>query len=340
MIKTAILGASGYAGAELVRILSAHPDFEISVVSGDSKSGMNFGEVYPSLRHLDVPKIFSIEEINFDRLDVVFCALPHTKSSLIIKSLPKKIKVVDLSADFRLQDINSYKQWYGIEHPAPELQVQAVYGLTEFYRKEIIKSRIVACTGCNAATAMYPLVPLIQEGLINLDDIIVNLATGVSGAGRKAKEEMLHSEISEGFTPYNVSRHRHIAEFDQEFSKAACRPVRITFVPHLLPQNRGILATIYVKGCLEDIQTTLEQRYLDEEFINVMEPNTLISTKHVRGSNYCHLVVCQSSKEDVTIIFSCLDNLVKGSSGQAVQNANLMFGLEETSGLLAAPFYP
>ncbi|MDG2355191.1 MAG: N-acetyl-gamma-glutamyl-phosphate reductase [Paracoccaceae bacterium] len=340
MIQAAILGASGYTGAELVRILAGHPGFEVSVVSGDSKSGLSFGEVYPSLKHLNLPKLCSVEDINFGNLDVVFCALPHTKSAHIIRDLPKHIKVIDLSADFRLADVNKYEEWYGIKHPAPDLQIQAVYGLTEFYRSEIKNSRIVAGTGCNAATGMYPLIPLLKENLIDPEEIIINLATGVSGAGRKVKEEFIFCEVSEGYTPYNVSRHRHLAEFDQEFSKAAGRPVRVTFTPHLLPQNRGILATIYVKGNLQHIQKSLEKRYMGEEFINVMSPNTLISTRHVKGSNFCHIGVCESSKKDVVVIFSSLDNLIKGSSGQAIQNANLLFGLEENSGLLTSPLFP
>ena len=187
---------------------------------------------------------------------------------------------------------------------------------------------------------MYPLIPLLNERLIDIDNIVINLAAGVSGAGRKAKEEIIHTEISEGYTPYNVSQHRHLAEFDQEFSKAAGKPVRVIFTPHLLPQNRGILATIYVKGDFKKIQNSLEKRYIDEEFITVMPPNTLVSTKHVRGSNFCHIVVCNSSKKDTVIIFSSLDNLIKGSSGQAVQNANLIFGLDENTGLMSPAFFP
>ncbi len=340
MIKTAILGASGYTGAELVRLLSEHPNFEVSVVSGDSKAGLNYGEVYPSLNHLDIPDLCAISDVSLSNLDVVFCALPHTKSAKIIKDLPKHIKVIDLSADFRLRDVKQYEKWYDCIHPAPELLTQVSYGLTEFYRSEIVNSRIIACTGCNAATGMYPLLPLMKGGVIDRKEIIINLATGVSGAGRKAKEEIIHSEVSEGYAAYNVSTHRHLAEFDQEFSREAGEQVRVAFTPHMLPQNRGILATIYVKGKLMDIQAALEHRYKNEVFIRVMAPNTLISTKHVRGSNFCHLAVCESSKKDVVIVFSSLDNLIKGSSGQAIQNANLAFGLEESAGLMSAPIFP
>ena len=340
MIRAAILGASGYTGFELVRLLSAHSEFEVTALAGDSKSGLPYASVYPSLEHLNLPQLCFVQDVDFETLDVVFCALPHTKSANIIKDIPKKVKVIDLSADFRLRDVLDYERWYNTKHLAPELQSQAVYGLTEFYRKEIAISRIIACTGCNAATGLYPLIPLLQKKVIDEDSIILNLATGVSGAGRKAKDEIIHTEISEGYTPYNVSQHRHLAEFDQELSKAAGKPVRITFTPHLLPQNRGILATIYVKGELMEIQTALETRYSGEKFIRVLPANSVITTKHVRGSNFCHIAVCESSRKDVVIIFSSLDNLIKGSSGQALQNANIVFGLEETSGLMSSPLFP
>ena len=340
MIRAAILGASGYTGFELVRLLSAHSEFEVTFLAGESKSGLPYASVYPSLEHLNLPQLCFAQDVDFETVDVVFCALPHTESANIIKDIPNRVKVIDLSADFRLRDVLEYEKWYSTRHPAPELQSQAVYGLTEFYRKEIAVSRIIACTGCNAATGLYPLIPLLQKKIIDEDSIILNLATGVSGAGRKAKEEILHTEISEGYTPYNVSQHRHLAEFDQELSKAAGKPVRITFTPHLLPQNRGILATIYVKGELREIQTALETRYSEEKFIRVLPVNSVTATKHIRGSNFCHIAVCQSSRKGIVIVFSSLDNLIKGSSGQALQNANIVFGLEETSGLMHSPLFP
>jgi N-acetyl-gamma-glutamyl-phosphate reductase len=239
-----------------------------------------------------------------------------------------------------LRSVEDYKLWYGVDHQAVDLQKEAVYGLTEFYREDIKKARLVACTGCNAAAGMYPLIPLIRKGIIDLDNIIISLATGVSGAGRKPNEAMLHSEVSEGFSAYNVACHRHLAEFDQEFSKAGSGPVKVSFTPHLLPQNRGILATIFVRGDITKIFTTLKEYYMNENFVHILPLNKPSSTKDIRGSNFCHIGIVADRINNGVILFSALDNLIKGSAGQAVQNANLMFGFEETSGLLASPIFP
>lgn len=339
MFKVGILGASGYTGVELVRLITMHPKFEILTLTGNEKSGMKFGEVYPSLHYLNLPDFQSVSDIIFDGIDALFCALPHTKSANIIKTLPKHIKVIDLSADFRLNNKFDYKKWYGVDHPCPELLNHFVYGLTEFYRNDIKNSNYVACTGCNSATGLYPIIPLVSNNIVE-DDIIINLATGVSGAGRKATENIIHSEVSEGFAPYAIKNHRHLGEFDQELFKFSQKKIRVTFTPHLLPQNRGILATIYVKGHLKKIYEVLYNFYENEKFINVMPINTILSTKHVRGSNFCNISVCESSSPNTVIILSTLDNLIKGSSGQAIQNANLMFNIDETLGLLSPPIYP
>ena len=244
----AILGASGYTGAELVRLIATHPGLRIAALTADRKAGQSMGEVFPHLRHLDLPPLTAIDAVDWGGIDLAFCALPHATSQEVIAKLPRDLKVVDLSADFRLRDPAVYAHWYGHPHLALDLQAEAVYGLTEFYRDEIRAARLVAGTGCNAATGIYGILPLLRAGVIDPDDIIIDLATGVSGAGRSPKEGMLHSEVSEGYHAYNVAKHRHLAEFDQEFAKAAGRKVEVTFVPHLLPQNRGILATIYVRG--------------------------------------------------------------------------------------------
>jgi N-acetyl-gamma-glutamyl-phosphate reductase len=278
--------------------------------------------------------------MNFSNIDLVFCALPHSTSQTVIKDLPKSLKIIDLSADFRLRDPEQYEKWYNAKHLAQDLQKEFVYGLSEFYRKEIRSSRLVACTGCNAAAGMFPLLPLLSKSLVSHDNIIVNLSTGVSGAGRSPKESMLHSEVSEGFTAYNVARHRHMAEFDQEFSKIAGKSIKVTFTPHLSPQNRGILATLYVSGSAEVMYNELKSRYLKEPFIEVLPLGEVPSTRHVRGSNFCHIGVVPDRISGKAILFSALDNLTKGSAGQAVQNANLMFGLDETEGLNMAPLFP
>lgn len=336
----AILGASGYTGAELVRLIATHPSLRVTVLCAERKAGQTMAEVFPHLRHLDLPRLCTIAEVDFGAIDLVFCALPHTTSQEVIAKLPRDLRIVDLSADFRLRDPEIYAQWYGHPHCAPDIQTEAVYGLTEFYRDEIRQARLIAGTGCNAATGMYALLPLLSAGVIDPDDIIINLATGVSGAGRAPKEGMLHSEVSEGYHAYNVARHRHLAEFDQEFAKVVGRPVNVTFVPHLLPQNRGILATVYVRGTAETIHATLAAAYATEPFIVVLPAGEAPATRHVRGSNYAHLGVIADRTPGRAMVFCALDNLAKGSSGQALQNANLMLGLPETAGLEAAPLFP
>jgi N-acetyl-gamma-glutamyl-phosphate reductase len=336
----AILGASGYTGAELVRLIATHPGLRIAAMTADRKAGQSMGEVFPHLRHLELPVLTTIDAVDFAGIDLAFCALPHATSQEVIAGLPRDLKVVDLSADFRLRDPAVYEKWYGHPHLALELQAEAVYGLTEFYRDEIRGARLVAGTGCNSATGLYGVLPLIRAGVIDLDDIIINLATGVSGAGRSPKEGSLHAEVSEGFHAYNVAKHRHLAEFDQEFGKAAGRKVEVTFVPHLLPQNRGILATIYVRGEGPAIHAALAEAYAREPFVVVLPYGEAPATRHVRGSNFVHLGVVPDRKPGRVMVFSTLDNLSKGSSGQAVQNANLMLGLPETTGLMAAPLFP
>ena len=340
MHSIAILGASGYTGAELVRLIATHPDLGIAALTADRKAGQSMGEVFPHLRHLDLPTLTTIDSVDFTGIDLAFCALPHATSQEVIVKLPRDLKIVDLSADFRLRDPAVYAAWYGHEHMALDLQAEAVYGLTEFYRDGIRKARLVAGTGCNAATGMYAILPLLRAGVIDPDEITIDLATGVSGAGRSAKEGMLHSEVSEGYHAYNVAKHRHTAEFDQEFTKAAGRKVEVTFVPHLLPQNRGILATIYVRGEAEAIHAALSKAYADEQFVVVLPLGEAPATRHVRGSNFVHLGVIPDRRPGRVMVFSTLDNLCKGSSGQALQNANLMLGLDETTGLMAAPLFP
>ena len=339
--KIAILGASGYTGAELVRLIATHPSMEIVALAANSKAGMAMADVFPHLRHLNLPDLVKIEEIDFDAVDLVFCGLPHATSQKVIRELPKSVKVVDLSADFRLRDPEEYVKWYGGQHDALECQAEAVYGLTEFYRDEIKNARLVAGTGCNAATGQFALRPLIAAGVIDLDQIILDLKCAVSGAGRSLKENLLHAELSEGYHAYALGgTHRHLGEFDQEFSAIAGRPVKVQFTPHLIPANRGILATVYVQGDPKVIHDTLAAAYEDEPFIQVLPFGQAPSTRHVRGSNFCHIGVTGDRIEGRAIVVAALDNLTKGSSGQALQNANLMLGEEETAGLMLAPCFP
>ena len=339
--KIAILGASGYTGAELVRLIATHPMMQIVALSADRKAGMAVADVFPFLRHLSLPRLCRIEEIDFAGVDLCFCALPHGTTQSVIAALPRDLKIVDLSADFRLRDVAEYLKWYGQPHVAPDLQAEAVYGLTEFYRADITKARLVAGTGCNAATGQFALRPLIAAGVIDLDRIVIDLKAGVSGAGRSLKENLLHAELSGGTHPYSAGgKHRHLGEFDQEFSRIAGRPVLVQFTPHLLPMNRGILATVYVQGDPAIIHQTLAGAYADEPFLTVLPIGSLPSTRDIQGSNFCHIGVIGDRLPGRSVVVAVLDNLTKGSSGQAIQNANLMLGLPETMGLMLAPIFP
>ena len=337
----AILGASGYTGAELIRLIAGHSSMTIKALGGNSKAGQSMASVFPHLRHLDLPDLVTMEEIDFSAIDLCFCALPHKTSQEVIAKLPKTLKIVDLSADFRLRDPEEYQRWYGNPHAALEQQAEAVYGLTEFYREQIKSARLVAGTGCNAATGQFALRPLIEAKLIDLDDIIMDLKCAVSGAGRALKENLLHAELSGGYHAYALGgTHRHLGEFDQEFSLLAGREVKVQFTPHLMPANRGILATCYVKGNARAIHAALGAAYAGETFIDVLPFGEAPSTRHIRGSNFCHIGVTGDRIEGRAIVVAALDNLTKGSSGQALQNANLMLGIEETEGLMMAPLFP
>ena len=337
----AILGASGYTGAELVRLIATHPSFRIKALSGDRKAGQPMSSVYPHLRHMDLPDLCRIEDIDFSDIDLAFCALPHATSQAVISSLPRDLKIVDLSADFRLRDAETYEKWYGKPHAAPELQKEAVYGLTEFYRDEIASARLVAGTGCNAATGQFALRPLIAAGVVDLDDIIMDLKAASSGAGRSLKEHLLASEMSENVKGYSVGgTHRHLGEFDQEFSLLAGRDVRVQLTPHLIPATRGIVMTCYLKGDAESAYETLTQAYDKERFIQVLPFGEIPQMKDVRASNFCHIGVASDRVPGRVTVVATLDNLTKGSSGQAIQNANLMLGEAEATGLMAAPVYP
>ncbi|WP_415920802.1 N-acetyl-gamma-glutamyl-phosphate reductase [Tateyamaria sp. SN6-1] len=337
----AILGASGYTGAELIRLLAGHSSIEIKALGAHSKAGQTVSQVFPHLRHLDLPSLVAFDQIDWSGIDLAFCALPHKTSQEVISGLPRDLRIVDLSADFRLEDPAEYEKWYGNPHSAVGMQGEAVYGLTEFYRSEIAQARLVAGTGCNAATGQFALRPLIAAGVIDLDEIILDLKAAVSGAGRALKENLLHAELSEGYHAYALGgTHRHLGEFDQEFSKVAGRDVRIQFQPHLIPANRGILGTAYVKGDPQVVHETLTAAYADEVFIEVLPFSETPSTRHTRGSNFCHIGVAADRLPGRTIVVASLDNLTKGSSGQALQNANLMLGIEETEGLMMAPLFP
>src|SRR3954463_14821788 len=328
--KVGVLGASGYTGSELVRLLLRHPNVELALLTADRRAGQEMRAVFPQFSPYKLPKLVSIDSVDWKKaaLDLAFCALPHATTQKVIGDLltkAPKTKVVDLSADFRLHDVAAYARWYGHEHHAPKLQREAVYGLVEVHRAAIKKARLVANPGCYTSGAQLAVTPLLKAKAIVTDEIVIDAKSGMTGAGRAAKEEMLFSEVSEGFHAYGVGHHRHMAELDQEFSHAAGREVVVTFTPHLVPMNRGILSTIYVRGVRgkspEDLHAILLKYYAKEPFVHVLPFGETPHTRHVRGSNMTFIGVAKDRIEGRAIVISALDNLVKGASGQAIQNA-------------------
>jgi N-acetyl-gamma-glutamyl-phosphate reductase len=347
--KIAVLGASGYTGAELVRLLIRHPRAEIALLTADRRAGKPMAEVFPQFAPYSLPALTAIEGADWpaQKLDLAFCALPHGTTQKVVADLLKRApetKVVDLSADFRLADPDAYARWYGHEHFAPELQKEAVYGLTEVYRGKIKAARLVANPGCYTTCAQLALIPLLKAKAIDPDEIVIDAKSGMTGAGRAAREDMLFAEVSEGFHAYGVGHHRHMSELDQEFSLAAGREVIVTFTPHLVPMNRGILSTIYVRGLKnalpDDLHALLAKAYANEAFVHVLPLRTLPQTRHVRGSNMTFIGVAPDRIKGRAIIVSALDNLTKGASGQAVQNMNVMLGFPETMGLEQVALFP
>jgi len=346
--KVAVLGASGYTGAELVRLLLRHPHVQIVLLTAERRAGQQLRQIFPQFAPYALPKLVSIDSVDWvgAGLDLIFAALPHATTQKVLRqvfaALPA-IKAVDLSADFRLEDTAAYARWYGHEHDAPELQRQAVYGLVEVYRDAIKRAHLVANPGCYTTCAQLPLVPLLRAKAIDPDEIVIDAKSGMTGAGRAANEAMLFAEVSEGFHAYGVGHHRHMAELDQEFSRAAGRSVTVTFTPHLVPMNRGILSTIYVRGVnasVEELHGLLAEAYAQEPFVTVLPFGEMPQTRHVRGSNFTFIGMTEDRIAGRAIICSALDNLTKGASGQAVQNMNLMLGFPETTALEQVALFP
>jgi len=346
MVHVGIVGASGYTGVELARLLAGHPEVRLTVATSRQYAGKALFEVFPNLRkRVDILcENLSIEEL-VDRADFFFTAVPHkTAMDIVPRLLAAGKKVVDLSADYRLHDPAVYETWYQ-EHTSPELLDEAAYGLPELYRDQIATARLTANPGCYPTSVILALAPLLRKGLIDPATLIIDSKSGTSGAGRAANVGTLFCEVNDGFKPYKVGgTHRHIPEIEQELSLAAGTPVTVTFTPHLLPISRGILSTIYAsltgEGKTADLQTLYEQTYDDEPFVRVLPAGVPPATQHVRGSNCCDLSLQKDTRTGRLIVMSAIDNIVKGASGQAVQNMNLMNGFPETLGLMGAPFFP
>ncbi|HIG67811.1 MAG TPA: N-acetyl-gamma-glutamyl-phosphate reductase [Porticoccaceae bacterium] len=343
MIKVGVIGGTGYTGAELLRLLTGHPNVEIAAVTSRSNQGELVSDIYPNLRGIvDVPFV-TPELNNLSGCDVVFFATPHgVAQSSVPGFLEAGIKVIDLSADFRLRDQSVWEKWYGQPHQASGLLPRAVYGLPEVNREAIVGADLVACAGCYPTSIQLGLLPLLRQGSVDSSDIIANSASGVSGAGRQANISALFSEASDSFKAYGASGHRHQPEIEQGLEDIAGHSVGLTFVPHLLPINRGIHTTIYANlvDLNVDIQELYEYHFKNEPFIDVLPAGSHPETRTVRGSNYCRIAVHRPDNGRKVIVLVVEDNLTKGASGQAIQCMNLMFGLPEILGLMMPGLLP
>ncbi len=343
MIKVAIVGGTGYTGVELLRLLVNHPQVEIQTVTSRTEAGKNVTDLFPNLRgHLDL-KFTAPTQEKLTTNDIVFFATPNGIAMQDTPALLKAgVKVIDLAADFRIKDVAIWEKWYGMTHNCPELLKEAVYGLPELNRAKIAKARLIANPGCYPTAVLLGFLPLIEAGVIDLNDLIADAKSGVSGAGRKANTPTLMSEAGESFKAYNVAGHRHWPEICQSLNICAGTEVDLTFVPHLLPMIRGIEATLYTKTLqpidLDKIQELFIQRYKNEPFVDVLPLNSHPETRNVRGANICQLAVHKSNNK--LVILSVIDNLVKGAAGQAVQNMNIMNDLSETTGLMNVALSP
>jgi N-acetyl-gamma-glutamyl-phosphate reductase len=347
MIRIAVLGASGYTGADLVRLAARHHNAQIVALTANTHAGKPMADVFPHLSVLDLPGLVEWESVDWSGVDAVFCGLPHGTTQQITAAIladNRDIRILDMSADFRLRDPDTYAQWYGHEHQAPVLQQEAVYGLTEIYRSQIATARLIACPGCYPTAVLLALLPVVSEGLVDPTDIIIDAKSGVSGAGRGLKQNTLFCEAGEGLSPYSVASHRHAPEIEQEIGRAAGMQLLVNFTPHLIPMSRGELCTSYLRlkpgASVSALREALKARYQDEEFVQVLDEGVMPGTQNVRGSNYVQIGVFADRIRERAIVISALDNLVKGSAGQALQNMNVAFGLEETTGLKQLPLFP
>ena len=339
MIKAAIIGASGYSGEELLRILLKHPEVEVSCITSRQYAGQPIGDVFPRFAESSLkfssPSIEGISETS----EVVFLALPHgVAAEFAVPLVEAGLKVIDISADFRLKSEAKYLEYYNAEHPAPALMAASVYGAPERKRDQIAEANLVACPGCYPTSIVLPLYPLLKEGLVSTEGIIASSMSGVSGAGRKVAVDFIFPECNESVRPYGVVGHRHTPEIEQELAESAgIGEVKINFIPHLVPVNRGIHSTIIAsieEGVTpEEIQACWQEFYADEPFVRVLAPGKLADTKHVTYTNICEIAFAFDSRTGKVILSSAIDNLTKGASGQAVQCMNIMFGLAEDSGL-------
>jgi len=342
MIKVGIVGGTGYTGVELLRLLVQHPGVELAAITSRKEAGMAVADLFPSLRGRVELAFSDPTDAPLAKCDVVFFATPNGVAMGEARSLVEAgVRIVDIAADFRIRDVAEWEKWYRMKHAAPELVAEAVYGLPEVNREAITKARVVANPGCYPTAVQLGFLPLVETDAVDLDHLIADAKSGVSGAGRKAETHILFSEASDNFAAYGVPGHRHWPEIRQGLAQAAGRPVGLTFVPHLTPMIRGIHATLYARITRDvDFQSLYEKRYASEPFVDVLPPGRHPDTRSVRAANLCRIAVHRPHDGDMLVVLTVIDNLVKGAAGQAVQNMNLMFGMDETTGLGQLPVVP
>lgn len=345
MIKVGVVGGTGYTGVELLRLLSRHPEVELVAITSRGDAGLPVADMFPSLRGRVGLKFVTPQEARLEACDAVFFATPNgIAMQQAAELVAAGVRVIDLAADFRIRDIAEWQKWYGMQHAAPELVAEAVYGLPELYREQIRGARVLANPGCYPTAVQLGFLPLVEAGLVDTDHLIADAKSGVSGAGRKAEVHTLLPEAADSFKAYGVSGHRHLPEIRQGLSRVAGQVIGLTFVPHLTPMIRGIHATLYgrIKAGVElpDLQALFEKRYAGEPFVDVMPAGSHPETRSVRASNLCRIAVHRPQGGDTIVVLSVIDNLVKGAAGQAVQNLNIMFGLDEEAGLDIVPVSP
>ena len=346
MIKVGIIGATGYAGAELVRLLLQREDVELVWYGSRSYVGQDFASIYRSVAHLteepckddDMAALAELADVIFTATPQGFCA------SQVTEEILSKTKIIDLSADFRIKDVGIYEEWYKLKHPTPQFIGEAVYGLPEINREKIRNARLIANPGCYPTCSFLTLYPMVKEGLIDPNTIIIDAKSGTSGAGRSAKVPSLYCEVNESMKPYGIGTHRHTPEIEEQLSYAAGRPVTISFTPHLVPMNRGILATAYAElvkpVTTEEVKAVYDKYYKKEYFVRVMEPGQVPQTRWVEGSNFADVAFAVDPRTNRIVMMGAIDNMVKGAAGQAMQNMNLMFGLPENTGLKQIAVFP
>ena len=342
MIKVGIVGGTGYTGVELLRLLSRHPDVELTAITSRKEAGLRVDAMYPSLRGWVDLAFTTPDEANLAGCDVVFFATPNgIAMQEAVRLVEAGVRVIDLAADFRIKDIAEWEKWYGMTHASPQLVAEAVYGLPEINRDTVRTARVVANPGCYPTAVQLGFLPLIEAEAIDPASLIADCKSGVSGAGRKAEVHTLFAEATDSFKAYGVAGHRHLPEIRQGLATVAGQPVGLTFVPHLTPMVRGIHATLYARLRKDiDLQALFESRYAGERFVDVLPAGSCPETRSVRGSNTCRIAVHRPQGSDTVVVLSVIDNLVKGAAGQAVQNLILMFGLPESTGLEIVPLMP